>query len=629
MTRNLTASNLPRAAFLRSLPLTAAALGDKLGVEVHVGGSDCFTNGYAIFLPAVVQGVTEDEMLGYVVHESAHIRYTTFGTFFDTPFEKELLNALEDVRIEHEISALYPGVRMLLDACHEKHVEELTENPERVTAHAGRLLAFYALCRAHALWTKLDYIKPLFTILSRAVEDRFGEPVKTGIDREIDSLPNAAGTEAVAEIVRRITEILKNAGQNVPQPEPSPQSSRSGQSPQKGGSSGTPSEDGNGRDGTNAEPGDGSDSDSSGKASGSRSSRKGSGKKGKASGQKSGAGSGASDEPQKDGNEPGNRSGSSGNGPDEACREAIDSTADDFGETPDVSRRYRTRIKEAAKDNPLVREMPYVDLGAIAASLNWEGDLSYPGRKAGKESTYAEETGRIRIERAVNRSSEARRALLGLVRARTRANRWVSNSGRRISTTSAARLATWDTRVFEKKSEVTAVDTAFHVLLDVSGSMHNELEEAITASLSLMAALSGIPHVNPALSAFNGTSPFQSVVPHGAKCLSRYAGRIGRLKARDDTPLAEALLAVSIALSKTREAKKTVLVITDGEPNHAGGAEMVAKRMREAGIRVYALGINNYRPGGFYDAETSIGAVGSLEAALLKIGKEIAMEGLS
>ncbi|MBM6705316.1 VWA domain-containing protein, partial [Sutterella massiliensis] len=114
---------------------------------------------------------------------------------------------------------------------------------------------------------------------------------------------------------------------------------------------------------------------------------------------------------------------------------------------------------------------------------------------------------------------------------------------------------------------------------------------AVRASLALTAALMSIRHVNPALSAFSGRSVFTPIVPHGARSLAPFAKRIGVLKARGSTPLTEALFGAAIALSRTKENKKAVLVLTDGEPNDPWSVASVMKRLRASGIRTYGLGI--------------------------------------
>ena len=61
---------------IKSLPLLAAALGKKYGVEVLIGGNKACTNGKSIYLPTLPQDCS-DTLLGlvrgYIDHQSAQL----------------------------------------------------------------------------------------------------------------------------------------------------------------------------------------------------------------------------------------------------------------------------------------------------------------------------------------------------------------------------------------------------------------------------------------------------------------------------------------------------------------------------------------------------------------------------
>lgn len=81
----------------QAFPIVAAALGDKLGVKVRVGGQDAHTDGNIIQVPAYDgddPGYREVAW-GYLAHEAAHVRYTQFEYFRQaaaTPIRKAILN---------------------------------------------------------------------------------------------------------------------------------------------------------------------------------------------------------------------------------------------------------------------------------------------------------------------------------------------------------------------------------------------------------------------------------------------------------------------------------------------------------------------------------------------------------
>ena len=99
------------------LPLLASVLGNQYGVTVEIGGSEAYTDGKTIHLPALPLD-SEPELItmikGYTDHESAHIRETDFEILRKanlTPFQHNLFNILEDWRVEERLSARYPGCR--------------------------------------------------------------------------------------------------------------------------------------------------------------------------------------------------------------------------------------------------------------------------------------------------------------------------------------------------------------------------------------------------------------------------------------------------------------------------------------------------------------------------------------
>ncbi len=595
--------------FLRSLPLTAASLGNELGVRVLVGGNHACTDGKVIRLPAMSGVVSQDEMLGYVMHEAAHIRLTDFGvigkgpTF--APIWGELVNALEDVRIENEFERLYEGARMILDGCREACVERLFKNVDRFEANPAGTLGLYCLCHGHVHWTGLDYVEPLHAKLVVLMETHFGADIRKGIDAVLSDLPKTKTTGDVAAIVDRIFDLLKSNAKNEPQPQ-------GGGSTQQG--SGEPS----GNEGA---------SESASQQS-PRSSRE-SGKEPKKSG-KSGDSSESSSESLSD------ASGTTRSGFSEkdrsgrnACRRALCACEDEFDHGLDISKTYGKELS-GGDETDFGPFGPDEDLDLTDILKRVCGKRAPKRPKPLAKRSVTELQGDEYVREALEGSSNVRRALRGLIQAKTRRGIWTARQGRKVSATFAARLAVWNPRVFEKRREVKAVDTAFHVLLDLSGSMQGDLHLARRAALTLTAALMGVPHVNPALSTFNGIDCFRPIVPHGSGSFAAHAGRIGGMSAESDTPLHKALLTAGISLSRTREEKKAVLVVTDGLPNHPEAAVRVARALRASGIRIYGLSINTCgvpsEVDGVFDVCASVHSINDLEPALLQIGAQVAFE---
>lgn len=111
-----------------AFPIVAAALGNKFGVKVSVGGSDAYTTGDRINLPALDTDDShiKDVAWGYLAHEAAHVRFTDFRDFANAatnPLRKNIVNILEDIRIEKSMQEPYPGTKRTT----EKVVEYLVQ----------------------------------------------------------------------------------------------------------------------------------------------------------------------------------------------------------------------------------------------------------------------------------------------------------------------------------------------------------------------------------------------------------------------------------------------------------------------------------------------------------------------
>lgn len=625
--------------FIRSLPLTAAALGDKLGVRVLLGGDYACTDGKVIRLPAASGVVSEEEMLGYVMHEAAHIRLTDFDVIADvptlTPIRGELVNALEDVRIENEFERLYEGARMILDGCREVCVERLMRNVDKFEANPAGTLGLYSLCHGHVIWTGLDYVEPLHEKLGLLMEKHFGAAVKNRIDAILGDLPKTRDTKDVAALVDRIFELLKSNARPQGSGSAGERPQGSGESSGNQGASDSASQqsDGpSGQDGESLQSGEaGKKSKNSGKSS-DASDPSGSQQNEDAQNGSVGQSTNQSSNPNRKGKDSRTSQDApsrSGRGGTDACRRALCAREDEFDHGFDISRTYGGQIAKAGEKGEFAfGQLDDIDLSEIMRKVQSAGKRP-ERRKPLRERTRAEARGVDYIREALDASSAVRRAIKGIVEAKSRRGTWTARQGQRISTTSAARLAVWNTRVFEKRREVKAVDTALHVLLDLSGSMAANVKTARRAALTLTAALMGVPHVNPALSSFNGNDSFRTIVPHGAISLSAHEGRIGEMTAVSSTPLHEAMLAAGIALSRTRETKKAILVVTDGFPDFPAATALIARELRASGVRLYGLGIRTEFSREMrenFDLHATIHSMDDLEAALLQIGAQVAFE---
>jgi len=137
----------------------------------------------------------------------------------------------------------------------------------------------------------------------------------------------------------------------------------------------------------------------------------------------------------------------------------------------------------------------------------------------------------------------------------------------RLSTHGLYRLAVHAPRLFLKNESVTGIDTAVHILLDISGSMGSRIELACAACYSVALALAAIPSISVGVSAFladykeDVTATVYPLLRHGERVVNSFC-----VEAHGSTPMTEALWWVFGMLSTRLENRKVVLVVTDGYP---------------------------------------------------------------
>ena len=97
-----------------ALPIIASTLCQKFGVQIALEGEEAYTNGKRIVLPALTKtDIDPTVVYGYLLHESGHVRHTTFNVKskqgHNAVLHHALLNILEDGRIEKKMCDEYAG----------------------------------------------------------------------------------------------------------------------------------------------------------------------------------------------------------------------------------------------------------------------------------------------------------------------------------------------------------------------------------------------------------------------------------------------------------------------------------------------------------------------------------------
>ena len=231
-------------------------------------------------------------------------------------------------------------------------------------------------------------------------------------------------------------------------------------------------------------------------------------------------------------------------------------------------------------------------------------DESVPGLKVDltgriRPAPAKEDVGLERLACARKDSVALRLALRGLVQAKARCGRRITDRGRRFSTTHLCRLVVSDARVFEERMDRQAPNAAVHILLDMSGSMGIAGGDlAVRSSLGLVMGLEGIRGVSPALTVFPGAAcghnqqAVCTVLRHGERLARATPGQIGGIASWGGTPLYQALQAGGFALAACRQAKKALILITDGRVDSQVNSEIISE-LQNAGIHVFGIQIGD------------------------------------
>jgi hypothetical protein len=215
----------------KAFPIVAAAIGNRFGIKVCVGGDQAYTDGKSIQLPAYEGDDPEyqDYAWGLLAHEAAHLRYSDFELRYgDWVLRRRLCGAIEDVRIEHELAKDFPGTRLTLRTVVEKMIAKGGFSASKMDDHPANILYGYVLksLRARVLGQKA--LLPLVEQTEIALADKFPKgavirlkgllsEVPEGLKAESDCL---ILTDRILMMIQQEVEQEKQKQQLEPEPEP-------------------------------------------------------------------------------------------------------------------------------------------------------------------------------------------------------------------------------------------------------------------------------------------------------------------------------------------------------------------------------------------------------------------------
>jgi cobalamin biosynthesis protein CobT len=580
----------------RTLQIVASVLGERGDVDVTVGGTEAYTNGRSINIPAIVMDNANGLKYarGYVDHETGHVRETDFELPRSTnPLTHWIEGTLEDVRIDVSTARRYPGCRQNLVDLTELLVADGDHVTSKESDAPPAVFGNYIMSRLRADVNQEPAIRPLADATEEVAKKVFGEGFVTRLDGMIYRVQDATSTYDVLELAKAVVKLLEQEYKNTQdQLNQSQQHQGNGQQAAGGQSSSSGEPAGQGATPPQTQPG------------------------------------------QPDPNDPGAQGASSGQPQESTQKVAQDGPSQAGNQEQQPTKEELERILQALEStlNAQSSQLP----AAVADVLKDKLERLAQGNpsRAVTIATPQKQWGYAKKDLgAVKRHSIRLRSRLHALVQAARLQRYLpKRHGTQLDGRYLHRVALGDDRVFAQRRERPAVNTAVDILIDRSTSMKsaNKVTIAMDAGLVAGLALESIPGVSVAVTAFpGGTDDY--VLP-----LTQYGERVAETKDRyaigadNFTPMAEALWFVATRLVRRPEPRKIVLVITDGQPEKHGADSSVCiaqtkdivSRMVKSGMEVIAIGINTMHVSGLFPDSRVITDIHELPNAVLDMLRE-------
>lgn len=678
-----------------SLPIVAAALGKKFGVQVIVSGNEMMTDGNRVYVPAFDPDEPDlcDLAYGVIAHEAGgHIQFTDWNVVhraYYQPLRRELLNIIEDVRIEAALAVDYPGTRRTIAKVIDYLIRRGEMRAVNEKEHPADILSGYCLLRLRSDVLGQKALESLADESEVVAGQTFPAGAMVRLHALLSEVKNLESTADALDLVDLILTMLKQEEDKARQPPPQPpqqqQQDQDQSAQQQPGGSGSDNEqdahgDDDGSDADDATDGSGKsegdpseDDDATDVAGSDADGDSGGDDEGQGDSAKPGAGSDSADNDQSgdgEGDDGDDSAGSSSDTDDDADDDQSGDGEGDDGEDssePNSAGSDAGDVGGSGSDQGGDYDPHGADAiaKALSASADDVGskdlfqkaakDLSNSAAKAPVQSrvpamAQPQEVqanpliGQGIVSRVRGTSGRVRAQLLGLVQASQREDEITRRRGRAVNGRKITRIMTGDTRVFTQRTDTRAPNAAIHILVDRSGSMatqaahvnggasRNRLDVAIDSAVALATALEAIPGVNSAITAFPASrsdydQDFQraiGVLPllkHGQK-VRQVVGNFAVAPA-GGTPLGEAMwYAAAQLVNATKEERKLLLIVTDGEPNNSDQVIDMVRRCQASGIEVIGIGIQIDRVRQLFPTAVVIQDLTELRSALFEITRK-------
>jgi len=563
-----------------AFPIVAAAIGNRFGVKVSVGGDKAYTDGRSIQLPAYGGDDPDyqDVAWGLLAHEAAHIRYSDFTlSYGSSVLRRRLCNAIEDIRIEHELAKDFPGTRLTIRTVIENMIAKGDFVASRIDDHPANILYSFVLKSLRARVLGQTALRPLVEQTEIALKATFPIGAVTRLKGLLSEVPDDLQSES--DCLQLTDRILAMIEQEFAQQRQRNQARPSADEENM------PESDDTDQDGETADLDDSNSSDSEDDVDPDERL--------------------PNDTDDESSSEFGGNDASNPENPDEEPTTSSDSAPSN----PQDEDEENTEITDpmgvlqtllSAGDGDIEQDLFESLKSALSLAAENESELLMP---SGHEPPMDERAGAVLLRKVQGESGKIRAALQGIVQSQTLSRTQHACRGSRLDSKRLHRLPLGETKLFQRKQSKVAPNTAIHLLLDKSESMGYQVADsqgqpigsrmpiALEATLALALAFEGIPGVSPGVTAFPGhqdDSVFR-LLEHGQRVNAR-TGAFS-LAATGSTPMTEAIWFGAASLLRCREPRKVLLVMTDGQPNDTLSTLELLQRCRDSGIETVGVGL--------------------------------------
>ena len=158
------------------------------------------------------------------------------------------------------------------------------------------------------------------------------------------------------------------------------------------------------------------------------------------------------------------------------------------------------------------------------------------------------------------------------------------------------KLSINDPKLFRRSAIRIGLDSAVHLLIDVSGSMAGQMKFVSATAYCLSEALAKVPGLSLGATAFPGGpigrgKSWETVSPilrHGQALHRKF-----QLTAEGSTPMGEAVWWALQEMAPLKQKRKIILILTDGEPDYIDNTKTAIGEALRLGYEIYGLGLDS------------------------------------